>query len=248
MSQPVDLPFIMSVLRAANQSGVLSLALQNLSQENADVASESGHSWDLIPNGAMTDGSKRRLSPSPSEEAVIESKENLRSAKELWARLEESAVDKLPSGVSSMKVWSKTLITFGKFEKEKLSYFDLVTDADVNKMSYVKWIVGHTNDKSSAQLKDLCAFIKIFQTGQESKMIRFADGTLREFKKWRTGLKLGKLRFIRWSLSSILEVYNQCEFQPAAIHPVLISVTTAASLWNRGNISCSSGKKVAPVR
>ena len=51
MSQSVDLAFVMSVLRAANQSGVLNLALQNLSQECPEGSTESDPSWAVVTNG-----------------------------------------------------------------------------------------------------------------------------------------------------------------------------------------------------
>ena len=187
MSQAVDLAFVMSVLRAANQSGVLNMALQNLSQEPSGESAESNHSWAMVTNGVMTDGSKRRLpSPTPSDDTALEPKDVQLQPHDLWTRLEARAAGLLPPKVPSMKVWSQTLISFGKFEKEKISYFDLVTDTDVNKTGYVKWIISHTNEKSTAQLKDLRDFIKIYHLeihGVDSGVSHFADGKIREFKK-----------------------------------------------------------------
>ena len=187
MSQSVDLAFVMSVLRAANQSGVLNLALQNLSQECPEGSTESDPSWAVVTNGVMTDGSKRRLSsPTPSDDTALKPKEMQHMPHDLWTRLEIRAVGNLPPGVPSMKVWSQTLISFGKFDKEKISYFDLVTDTDVNKTGYVKWILSHTNEKSTAQLKDLRDFVKMFQLevhGVDAGVSHFADGKIREFKK-----------------------------------------------------------------
>jgi hypothetical protein len=187
MSQAVDLAFIMSVLRAANQSGVLNMALQNLSQEPSGGSAESDQSWAVVTNGVMTDGSKRRLpSPTPSDDTALEPKEIRSLPHDLWTRLESRAMGNLPSKVPSMKVWSQTLISFGKFEKEKISYFDLVTDTDVNKTGYVKWVLSHTSEKSTAQLKDLRDFIKIYHLevhGVDSGVSHFADGKIREFKK-----------------------------------------------------------------
>ena len=187
MSQAVDLAFVMSVLRAANQSGVLNMALQSLSQEHSGGSAESDHSWAVVTNGVMTDGSKRRLpSPTPSDDTALEPKEIQSLPHDLWTRLESRAMGNLPSQVPSMKAWSQTLISFGKFKKEKISYFDLVTDTDVNKTGYVKWVLSHTNEKSTAQLKDLRDFIKIYHLevhGVDSGVSHFADGKIREFKK-----------------------------------------------------------------
>ena len=87
----LTLAFVMSVLRAANQSGVLNLALQNLSQERPEGSTDSDLSWAVVTNGVMTDGSKRRLSsPTPSDDTALEPKEIQRVPHDLWTSFGDS--------------------------------------------------------------------------------------------------------------------------------------------------------------
>ena len=175
------------MLRVAQQSGLLESALQNLANQQPDeVPCESENSWHPVTPGTMADGSKRRMpSPTPSDERQMEGSALQKLPEDLWSRLDKLAVGHLPPGVTSMKMWSKTLISFGKFEAEKLSYWDLVISKDVEKSGYVRWIPSHMNEKSSDELKDLRDFIKIYQKealGPNSGVVLFPGGKIRHFK------------------------------------------------------------------
>ena len=140
----------------------------------------------IVTPGTMADGSKRRLpSPTPSDERQMEGSALQKLPEDLWSRLDKLAVGHLSPGVNSMKMWSKTLITFGKFESEKLSYSDLVNSKDDGKSGYARLILRHTNEKSSDELKDLRDFIKIYQKealGPDAGVVRFRGGKIRQFK------------------------------------------------------------------
>ena len=142
----LDLSTLTYVLRVAQQSGLLESALQNLANQQPDEAPcESENSWHPVTPGTMTDGSKRRMpSPTPSDERQMEGSALQKQPEDLWSRLDKLAVGHLLPVVTSMKMWSKTLISFGKFEAEKLSYWDLVISKDVSLAMCVGFSVTRT--------------------------------------------------------------------------------------------------------
>jgi hypothetical protein len=63
-----------------------------------------------------------------------------------------------PAGVPDLATWGDTVIEFGQYKNQHLSYFDLVTATDERSTGYLKWCRSRSNS-SSGQLKDLCDYL-----------------------------------------------------------------------------------------
>ena len=87
--------------------------------------------------GSMTDASKRRM---VDEASPLPQRPMVRAAK-------TRASSKLPSGVSSMEEWGRTLVTAGKFEKHEISYSELASSSETSKVKYVQWMI-HQSGRS----------------------------------------------------------------------------------------------------
>ena len=139
-----------------------------------DVSSVA--SWEEV--GAMTDACKHRSlamdgpverppyagasgcgSPLPVVPAVVVPV----LTPEQWQTLEARGHGLVPPGVT-MKEWADTLLDFGKFKAERLSFVELAASTCPRKMDYCKWVVDHENAKSTPQFKDLAAFLRVFKT------------------------------------------------------------------------------------
>lgn len=163
-----DAQQLAKLLKQAKDSGMLQAALASVNENSAEDIL-SGQTWEEVEAGAMTDGSKRRMSEDPirerqsggsssqpAMEALVVSPEN-------WRRLEELGYGLIPNGMESVEKWSDTLINFGKYKGANLSYFDLLTSAQPEHVGYVKWMLDHETEKSSPLFKDLVAFIRLFR-------------------------------------------------------------------------------------
>ena len=84
--------------------------------------------------GSMTDASKRRMIDEVSTPPQMPM---VRAAK-------TRASSKLPSGVSSMEEWGRTLVTAGKFEKHEISYSELASSSETSKVKYVQWMINQS--------------------------------------------------------------------------------------------------------
>ena len=157
---------------------------------NGMLGNPAESSWEEVTNGAMSDASKRHLSPEPGVPAKSgKSAVSLRSLPLIpahWEQLEKIGEPHLPHQISSVLQWSQTIITFGKFKSVEMSYMDLVLSKDTNHSGYIKWIREHKSESSSAQLKDLSRFIEVFNEViplTSSSEIRFPGSSIaRQFK------------------------------------------------------------------
>ena len=139
----------------------------------------------------MTDGSKRQLSPDPETRVKtgkiqVSVGMDCRLTPEVWKKLEQAGKDHVPADVGSTLLWSQTLITFGKLKPQELSYLELALSSDADHVSYVKWIQGHSSDRSSPQLVDLSQFLKVFNEviplSHNAKKVFAASSIERRFK------------------------------------------------------------------
>ena len=64
----------------------------------------------------------------------------------------------LPPGVSSLEKWSRTVLDFGKYMSLNLTYGQMISSADSDIRSYVKWCRGQV-DNAEGFLKDFGMFI-----------------------------------------------------------------------------------------
>ena len=185
MSKPtwsaMDIAKLAKVLAEAKESGLLDAALAALNSSpdrdptNRLDDTSSVASWEEV--GAMTDASKRRslamdgspdrphragapgYGPSlPVVPAVVVSA----LSAEQWQLLENRGNGLVPFGIT-MKQWADTLLDFGKYKSERLSFVELAASDCPRKMDYCKWVMDHENAKSTPQFKDLAAFLRVFK-------------------------------------------------------------------------------------
>ena len=162
-----DVQQLSQLLKQAKDSGLLQAALIALDESSAEVL--AGNTWDEVEAGAMTDAAKRRMSEDPvrvrqsggsSSQAAMTP---LVVTPDQWRRLEEVGYGLIPNGVGSVEKWSDTLIDFGKYKSDGLSYLDLMTSNKPEHFNYAKWMLDHESEKSSPVFKDLVAFIRLFR-------------------------------------------------------------------------------------
>ncbi|CAL1157612.1 unnamed protein product, partial [Cladocopium goreaui] len=166
-----ELSSLKFLLLKAQQSGVLEELLTGVKAPTIIGDGDSEASWDPLTQGAMTDASKRQLSP-PPDAAAKSGKTGASSMESLsvtvtvaqWHQMDASAHGQLPSQVPSCRQWAQTIITFGKMKSQELSYLELVSSKDIAHSGYVKWIREHVSESSSAQLKDLAKFIEVYNS------------------------------------------------------------------------------------
>ena len=186
MSQPtwsaMDIAKLAKVLSEAKETGLLdaALAVLNADQErehNGRLDEMSLASWEEVSGGAMTDASKRRsvamtgYMDRPSLAAgcaggsalpVVPAEPVPTLSAEQWNTLETRGHGLVPPGVT-MKEWADTLLDFGKFKSEKLSFVELAASKCPSKIDYCKWVMSHENAKSTVQFKDLAAFLRVYK-------------------------------------------------------------------------------------
>ena len=163
-----DVQQLTQLLKQAKDSGMLQVAMASMNENSAEDIL-SGQTWEEVEAGAMTDGSKRRMSEEPVRDrqaggsGTQPSLEPLVVSPAQWRCLEEIGYGLIPNGMESVEKWSDALITFGKLKGSNLSYFDLLTSAQPEHTSYVKWMLDHETEKSTPLFKDLVAFIRLFR-------------------------------------------------------------------------------------
>ncbi len=81
---------------------------------------------------------------------------------EQWRLLESRGHGLVPPGIT-MKQWADTLLDFGKYKAEHLSFVELAASNCPRKIDYCKWVVAHENAKSTVQFKDLAAFLHVYK-------------------------------------------------------------------------------------
>ena len=93
--------------------------------------------------GAMTDATKRRLAesgPSASDESSTMKPYAPSSAPAAPFNQEVNTMPQpvLPTGVNSIDDWGRTVISFGKYRYQHMSYYEMMTSKDPDHVSYVK--------------------------------------------------------------------------------------------------------------
>ena len=136
--------------------------------------------------GAMTDGSKRReemISHGPTKKLVMPKAKSQAlgfSEPSMGAAAyssmtpamstpfpdpsEEDGIGKhllpsLPDDVTDVPTWGRTVIGFGLYKDQNLSYEELVMSDEPRKTSYVKWCRSRTKC-AQGQLKDFCNYLQ----------------------------------------------------------------------------------------
>ena len=163
------------LLQQAKAAGVLGSLVQEVH--------DGDEGFELVSQ-AMTDASKRRMDGPPEgypedsratrvstqlpvtrfPKAAAKAKSRPVSVLEAYANIG------LPPGVPSLEQWGKCLIEFGKYGGQDMAYIDLLrlAEREARAKNYVEWVRTHTNEGSSALLKDLFHYILCYQ--QENGM------------------------------------------------------------------------------
>lgn len=158
---------ILNLLRALQQEGSLPALIEQL-QSAATVDSGFEVVSDEGVTGTMSDGSKRRLEDDFEDgQPAIKQSPVPPSAKASSEGYASRA--SLPPGVKSLEEWGTTILTAGKFEKEDLTYGDVVSSTVKEKMEYVKWALSQNSlDKFSPVMKDFISYVKAFESSQHT--------------------------------------------------------------------------------
>ena len=68
---------------------------------------------------------------------------------------------KLPADVPNWEMWGRTLICFGKYNGQGVTYLNMATSEDQGHKDYRKWVVGRV-ESSTGQCHDLGLYLKQF--------------------------------------------------------------------------------------
>ena len=129
------------------------LTLASLSASTSEPSAPGSFSLiDPSESGAMTDAAKRRGSDELSEcqpkrvyTAVVTAEASDGSDRQTLCMTPHGQPIFLPEGVESVEMWGRTVIQFGRYMAKKgapcLSYEELFTSTEEEKMSYVEWVV-----------------------------------------------------------------------------------------------------------
>ena len=131
----------------------------------------------------MTDASKRRPDDHLAKEEFIRAQTKSKAKAKAAA---VPAVVELPPGIDDLDQWSNTLVDFGKFANQNLSYRDMIESDRPEIRSYLKWIRDHVSPSSSVQLRDLADFLTTYRKSHpETADQAFFPGStvIRQMKK-----------------------------------------------------------------
>ena len=119
--------------------------------------------------GAMTDATKRRLAesgPSASDESSTMKPYAPSSAPAAPFNQEVNTMPQpVPTGVNSIDDWGRTVISFGKYRYQHMSYYEMMTSKDPDHVSYVKWAMAR-HQSSDGALHDLTSYITEWRLDQ----------------------------------------------------------------------------------
>eukprot|EP00435_Cladocopium_sp_Y103_P012014 s3028_g3.t1 len=137
----------------------------------------------VITPTSMTDASKRRLTEEMSAGYSGQ------SPPQLPVQSRQTVSEDFPKGITSLAMWGATVIEFGKYKGDHLSYDELMETAKTNApaRSYLEWIRSHTSTKSSPQLQDLCAYVKLIdrKSGSDADLTFPGSSVPRKIKAFR---------------------------------------------------------------
>ena len=88
-----------------------------------------------------------------------------------------------PEGITSLSQWGRTIVSFGQYNHQNVSYFDLISSTEARKANYVKWCKSH-GKTAGGFLKDFCNYIQLFEaTSGENQGPKIpGTGHVRSFK------------------------------------------------------------------
>lgn len=88
-----------------------------------------------------------------------------------------------PDGVSSLAEWGRTLVSFGQFANQSVSYHDLISSTDSKKVGYVRWCKSRTKT-AGGLLKDFCEYVQCHELANGEQQGPMIPGTehVRKFK------------------------------------------------------------------
>ena len=87
-----------------------------------------------------------------------------------------SVLPPFPEGIPDVETWGKTLICFGQYKNQNMTYMDLVMATDNKALGYVKWCKSHSKS-AQGHLKDLCNFMMHHSADEGISFGVFIPGT-----------------------------------------------------------------------
>ncbi|CAJ1456909.1 unnamed protein product [Effrenium voratum] len=87
-----------------------------------------------------------------------------------------SVLPPFPEGIPDLETWGKTVICFGQYKNQNMTYMDLVMATDNKALGYVKWCKSHSKS-AQGHLKDLCNFMMHHSADEGISFGVFIPGT-----------------------------------------------------------------------
>ena len=156
------------LVKASQSTGMSSDSQQCLEEAWQIVSEPLPTSSGAMGSGAMTDGSKRRATA--MDESVVQGpvapaavvrthRDTIPAHLRIYVgksdeELTEMRWDLLPKGITSFRVWSRTLGAFGKMKESKWSYAECM----VSDPGYRAWTLAHMKGSKGAAQRDWFAF------------------------------------------------------------------------------------------
>eukprot|EP00435_Cladocopium_sp_Y103_P044898 s702_g12.t1 len=87
-----------------------------------------------------------------------------------------STLPPFPKGIESVSMWGRTVIDFGMFKSQRITYEDLVMSDEKQKTDYVKWCRARSGT-ANGHLKDFCDFMRHYFQGEDLTSGMLIPGT-----------------------------------------------------------------------
>lgn len=143
--------------------------LQETGQLSAILGQSSGPMPESDAQGAMHDGSKRRLESSPGEGdggfTVVDMPQGSKKSNQLPHTPKKTVqtvnIPDMPDGVHSLSEWGRTVCHLPEMAHYKMSYDQLVMNApsDPEIASYLQWILTKSAKGKPVKMDDLRSYL-----------------------------------------------------------------------------------------
>lgn len=168
----------LELLHRVREEGGTSALLKELALEQEGF--EFVHEEIEQEHGAMTDAPKRRLTegPIPSESPALTRQMPIPKTSAKGAQ-SHGYEHPLPAGVTSMEMWGRTIIDYGKLAKRGITYEELATSVDSELLNYQRWLRSQKGRENfSPLMKDLINYLLRFQAEHEGSASSYPDSSV----------------------------------------------------------------------
>ena len=103
--------------------------------------------------------------------------------REVVNTMDSTELPSLPAGVPDVATWGKTLIKFGQFGKQNMTYYELASSSESRCQGYTKWCKDHGKG-AKGHLRDLVDYLSHYDAAHGVSQAPIIPGTSmkREFK------------------------------------------------------------------